>query len=245
MRAMRGWCVALVLVLSSSSAAAEPTVSAAALEKRRVDGYSKAEVDEDTAYWLGLETYPPDALTAEVDVCVTRKGRIASVALAASSGYPTFDQSVLDEIATTWRFKPYRRKKKAIAVCARFTRTARTDVDGVTSGFECTDCPPVDVAPPSPPPPAPTIVSAAQLDALRVSGDPSIPPDQADAGDLRVAVRICVTDAGRVDKVVIATPSGSPAYDAKVKATIRTWRYAPFRPPTAACADTTIRHDAP
>jgi len=122
--------------------------------------------------------------------------------------------------------------------------------EGSDNGVDWSDCvgptcdenSPLRDAPPPPPPkkekePEPQIVPQVQLEAQREAGDPQIRPDagtqlqmQRD-GKMRVTAvfKMCLSRAGGVSSVSMVSSSGYPAYDQKLKAGIRTWRYSPFK----------------
>ncbi len=74
------------------------------------------------------------------------------------------------------------------------------------------------------------------LEASRIKGDPRIVPDDETkvamtlAGKQRlvIPVKICLDEQGTPAKVEVLRPSGFSAYDAKIEATMLTWRYSPF-----------------
>jgi protein TonB len=106
--------------------------------------------------------------------------------------------------------------------------------------------------PPPPPPPPPRNVSPAAVDALRIAGDKAILPDDdtraefASSGKDKLvgSYRLCLTTEGNVSSVGQLKRTGFPAYDDKIRATIRAeWRFQPFLVsgvPTAACTAVTF-----
>lgn len=92
---------------------------------------------------------------------------------------------------------------------------------------------------PPPPPPsksAPQIVPQHALDALRISGDARIVPDDGTKlaierdGKSRVvaSIKMCVDTTGTVSSTDVIKSSGYPAYDARLEVGMRTWKYKPF-----------------
>jgi hypothetical protein len=89
---------------------------------------------------------------------------------------------------------------------------------------------------PAPPPPAPQVVAPTQLEAVRLTGDPRIAPDDdtkvaiRDAGKTKVVAsfKLCASTTGAVYSVTMLKSSGFPGYDAQLKAGIQTWTYRPF-----------------
>lgn len=94
-----------------------------------------------------------------------------------------------------------------------------------------------NVAPPPPPPAAPPpIVPPTAFEEQRIVGDKYIFPDDdtkaalAESGrtQLVIPIKVCVSSTGGVTIVSVLKASGFPAYDEKLRATIKTWRYRPF-----------------
>jgi TonB family protein len=216
---MRAWMLVVLLVLAASPAAAGE-IDAAKLEALRVAGDPEVEPPEPSSY-----------LAATVKVCVSKKGKVSSARIVKGSGDDAYDALVVKQVKATWRFKPYRKGKKARAVCARFEVDNESSA-GVEGG--CVGCVVGGVAPE---PPKPENTTPTALEALRIAGDKNIVPDEAtkeqiaDSGKSRitVALKICLTDTGAIKAVTVLKASGFPAYDAKIKKTIEdTWQYRPF-----------------
>ena len=91
--------------------------------------------------------------------------------------------------------------------------------------------------PPPPPPEPPQVVPQQALEAQRVSGDKSISPDDETkqlirrSGSSRVVatVKMCISAGGTVTSINVIKSSGYPAYDRKIQAKMREWRYRPFQ----------------
>jgi serine/threonine protein kinase len=84
---------------------------------------------------------------------------------------------------------------------------------------------------------APQLVAPTTLEANRIAGDKAIMPDSATmdaishwgADKIVSAYKVCVTAAGTIDLVTQVKASGFPAYDEKIRTTIRQdWRYRPY-----------------
>ena len=60
-------------------------------------------------------------LVSTFRVCLDAHGAIESVEILAPSGFDAYDQKVLGQIKDTWRYKPYVRDGKPIAVCTKVT----------------------------------------------------------------------------------------------------------------------------
>jgi hypothetical protein len=130
------------------------------------------------------------------------------------------------------------------------------DVNGVEGGVVGGDLSGAVAAPPPPPPPPPSpppqLVAPSALEALRIAGDKIILPDPdtrteiiASGKDRLVGTyKLCVTASGNIQTVVQLKSTGFPAYDAKIRATIRDeWRYRPFLingKPAAVCTAATF-----
>jgi TonB family protein len=215
---IRAWVVAAgVLVALAARPAAAGEIAAAKLEALRTAGHTyidlPAEID-DTA----------SMVSATLKVCVTRKGKVRSVKVVRSSQIPDYDVHLTATVKRTWRFRPYRRGKKAVAACARF-EVGNLDGEGQTG---CDGCAPPSIA---------ANVTADALETHRIAGPRTILPDRAtqraiaDAGDdeLVVALKLSVTATGAVETVLVTRSSGFPAFDETARTTIRdSWRFTPF-----------------
>jgi TonB family protein len=216
----------LVLGLISAapgSARAGNQIDAAALEALRTAGSTQIVPDDETAAAIEIGT----ELVTTLEVCVTAKGKVKSATVVVSSGVASYDAQVAQTVKATWRFRPYKRKKQAIAVCTTAVLTY--------------------VQPPPPPPPQtqPTAPASAQpkvdniapsaLEAVRITGNRNIVPDhetkveiqKAGKHRLVIPVKLCIAETGVVRRVQILKSSGFPDYDAKIKRTIETWTYTP------------------
>jgi TonB family protein len=162
-----------------------------------------------------------------VDVCIGKKGAVTSVTTTTSSGNETYDAWVEVIIAKSWKFRPYRKGKKKLAVCAPFALQFTM------------------------PTAKPTTVTPQALEALRISGEKQIIPDDVtktailDAGKTRlvIPIKLCITDAGDVKSVSILKSSGFADYDAKIQTTMAAWRYKPFEingKPAPVCTAITL-----
>jgi TonB family protein len=81
-------------------------------------------------------------------------------------------------------------------------------------------------------------VIATALEAQRVAGERDILPDDVTRADLRrggatrllTVVKVCIDAGGRVTSATMLKSSGYPAYDQRLRATIKdTWRYRPYK----------------
>jgi protein TonB len=92
--------------------------------------------------------------------------------------------------------------------------------------------------PPPPPPPAPPPnVAPTAVEALRVSGEKNILPDDVTKTEISRSgkdklvgsYKLCITIDGNIKSVNQLKSTGFPAYDSKIQTTIRSeWRYSPF-----------------
>jgi serine/threonine protein kinase len=89
----------------------------------------------------------------------------------------------------------------------------------------------------APAPMAPQIVAPSALDAYRLAGDKLIIPDavtmtaigRAGIETVVSTYKICVTSDGAIHTVTQIRSTGFPAYDEKIRSTIRNdWRYRPY-----------------
>jgi protein TonB len=104
---------------------------------------------------------------------------------------------------------------------------------GVVGGIVGTPAPP---PPPGPPPPAPTIIPQVAMHSNMISGEKAIVPDDATKkqifldGKSRLVftLKLCVSPQGVPTTITFMKTSGYPAYDQKVLANMRHWRFKPF-----------------
>jgi protein TonB len=106
--------------------------------------------------------------------------------------------------------------------------------------------------PPPPPPPAqPQIVPPNAVEANRISGEKMIVPDdvtkteisRSGKNKLVGAFKLCLTAAGSVQRVDMSKSTGFPAYDNRILAQMRVWKYRPFTvngTPTPVCTSVTF-----
>lgn len=91
-------------------------------------------------------------------------------------------------------------------------------------------------AQPSSPPRSSSNVASTVLETRRISGQRVITPDAdtraqiaaAGVSKLVVPFKICIDVTGQISHVKILEPSGFAAYDAKLSAALREWRYQPY-----------------
>ena len=109
---------------------------------------------------------------------------------------------------------------------------------GVEGGVEGGVMGGVMAPPPPPPPPAPPQnVAPSVLEHQRIAGDKAIQPDDATkieiarSGKVKIVAsfKLCIDRNGTVSTVNMLKSSGFPAYDQKLKAGMKAWRYTPFR----------------
>jgi protein TonB len=109
-------------------------------------------------------------------------------------------------------------------------------IGGVAEGWREGEGP--AAPPPPPPPPAPPQnVAPSMLEAQRIAGDKNIQPDDATkieilrSGKERLVAswKLCISATGDVASANLLKSSGFPAYDEKMRAGIKTWRYRPYQ----------------
>jgi hypothetical protein len=177
--------------------------------------------------------------------CSDGKSPVTSRIVAASR-YPDFDRSALQFVTKT-RFsaREFLFDGRQVAACALWWLVYPSLDDGEeggepggvmgdANGVEGGPLPPLP--PPPPAPLAPQIVPPAALEKLRISGVKQIEPDletkaqiSADHRDRVVAsLKLCVAVDGIVSAVSLLKSSQYDAYDAKLAADIKNWKYKPF-----------------
>jgi TonB family protein len=115
----------------------------------------------------------------------------------------------------------------------------------------------VAAPPPPPPPPAPPQnVAPTVLEGQRIVGDKHIQPDDvtkveiARSGKEKIVAsfKLCVDARGAVTTVNLLKSSGFPAYDRKLQAGIKAWRYKPYLiddKPAPVCTAVTFIYSQP
>ena len=105
---------------------------------------------------------------------------------------------------------------------------------------------------PAPAPSSPRrTIAPKEMEALRISGEPRIAPDAAEArlverchvARVVASFKLCVDTTGTPIVVDLLRSSRLPAYDGKLIAAMRTWRYQPYLfegKPTEVCTAVTF-----
>jgi protein TonB len=91
------------------------TVAPMALDANRVAGEKDIVPDERTQadiFRSGVEK-----VTGSYKVCISAEGSISAVTQLRSTGFPTYDATILDTIRSKWRYRPFVVNGKAAAVC--------------------------------------------------------------------------------------------------------------------------------
>lgn len=94
-------------------------------------------------------------------------------------------------------------------------------------------------------------VAPKELEALRLGGDPKVAPDVAEqalvekcnVSRVMAVLKLCIDDKGAPRVLKLLRTSRLPAYDAKLTAAMRTWRYKPYLvdgKPTEVCTAVTF-----
>ena len=90
--------------------------------------------------------------------------------------------------------------------------------------------------PPPPPPRPPQLVAPGLLEAVRIAGTKDIAPDAATQAEIAKSgkskimgsYKICVDTQGKPLRITLMKSTGFPAYDARIAAEMKRWRYRPF-----------------
>jgi hypothetical protein len=91
------------------------TVAPTALDANRVAGEKDIVPDERTQsdiFRSGVEK-----VIGTYKVCITAEGSVSAVTQLKSTGFPTYDATILDTIRSKWRYRPFIVNGKAAAVC--------------------------------------------------------------------------------------------------------------------------------
>jgi hypothetical protein len=121
----------LVLVAMVAVARAEPpplppppppppnVVPPTALEAKRVAGTKLIAPDDATK--RAIARSGKDKTISSFKLCVTVDGKVASVTQLKSSGFPAYDQKIIDTIQREWRYSPYVINGKPVPICTAVT----------------------------------------------------------------------------------------------------------------------------
>ncbi|HEY1810799.1 MAG TPA: energy transducer TonB [Kofleriaceae bacterium] len=90
-----------------------------ALEAQRIAGTKLIEPDDATK--REISRAGKDRTISSFKLCIAVDGKIASVRLLRSSGFPAYDQKIIDTIQGEWRYRPYMIQNKAVPVCTAVT----------------------------------------------------------------------------------------------------------------------------
>lgn len=88
------------------------------LEAYRIAGTKGIEPSTETRDLIGKSGR---RAIASIKLCLDTSGSIEKPTLLKSSGYPDYDNLILEQIATSWRFRPYEVNGKVTRVCTAAT----------------------------------------------------------------------------------------------------------------------------
>jgi len=91
------------------------TVAPTALDANRIAGEKDIVPDERTQsdiFRSGVEK-----VIGSYKVCISAEGSVSAVSQLKSTGFPTYDATILDTIRSKWRYRPFIVNGKAAAVC--------------------------------------------------------------------------------------------------------------------------------
>jgi hypothetical protein len=207
-----------------------PTISATALEELRVAGDKNGGLDEAVVKKLVAEVHARNtyrAAFAWMKVCIDAAGNITAVHPRMVTSFGARDAFLAGMNA--WQFRPFAPTGQPMAVCAMVRPVAPA-----ASG------PPIEAlpfpAPPSQPGSEPLLLPDPTF-VKRRTGDAMIVPDDDTKTEIQRShvsrivgsFRVCIDRAGHVESVLPIQPTGAPAYDRKIIATIsRSWAFEPF-----------------
>ncbi|HET7500112.1 MAG TPA: energy transducer TonB, partial [Kofleriaceae bacterium] len=97
------------------AAAAPQTVAPAELDKNRIAGDKRITPDENTM--VSISRSGKGTLVSAYKVCISPEGSVLSVTQLRSTGFPAYDERILETIRREWRYRPYLVNGKAAPVC--------------------------------------------------------------------------------------------------------------------------------
>ncbi|HEU4729096.1 MAG TPA: energy transducer TonB, partial [Kofleriaceae bacterium] len=97
------------------AAVAPQTVAPAELDKNRIAGDKRITPDENTM--VSISRSGKGTLVSAYKVCIAADGNVQSVTQLRSTGFPAYDERILETIRHEWRYRPYLVNGKAAPVC--------------------------------------------------------------------------------------------------------------------------------
>jgi len=94
-------------------------VAPTALKQLRIAGEDQIKPAEVTT--MEIQRSGKDKVVGSFKYCVTAGGVVSSVNQIKSTGFPAYDQKILQTIRSDWRFKPFEVNGKAVPVCTAVT----------------------------------------------------------------------------------------------------------------------------
>jgi protein TonB len=89
------------------------------LEGSRIAGEKMIVPDDTTKTEIGRSG--KDRLVGSFKLCLTPTGAISNVTQLKSTGFPAYDNKILNKMRSEWRYKPYMVNGKAVPVCTAVT----------------------------------------------------------------------------------------------------------------------------
>ena len=89
------------------------------LEGSRIAGEKQIVPDDVTKTEIGRSG--KDRIVGSFKLCLTMTGAIQNVTQLKSTGFPAYDNKILNKMRSEWRYKPYMVNGKAVPVCTAVT----------------------------------------------------------------------------------------------------------------------------
>jgi len=89
------------------------------LEGSRISGEKDIRPDDVTKTEIGRSG--KDRIVGSYKLCLTTTGAISNVTQLKSTGFPAYDNKILNKMRSEWRYKPYLVNGKAVPVCTAVT----------------------------------------------------------------------------------------------------------------------------
>lgn len=89
------------------------------LEGSRIAGDKYIQPDDLTK--VAIMQSGKDKVVTSYKMCLDDQGTVTHVTQLKGSGFPAYDQKIMTEMRTNWRYRPYQVNGRAVPVCTAVT----------------------------------------------------------------------------------------------------------------------------